>query len=121
MKIVGFRLPWWGVLIIAVVVGLMVACTSAAVPTLQTPAGPIVCHGSTFVAGSSSHPTFDQSTGYDIDSSCVSATDRRVRHLSQLAVIGVLWLEYGLFAFVVLGLILMLVRAVRGPKQQPFT
>ena len=88
---------------------------------LQTPAGPIVCHGSTFVAGSSSHPTFDQSTGYDIDSSCVSATDRRVRHLSQLAVIGVLWLEYGLFAFVVLGLILMLVRAVRGPQQRPLT
>ncbi|MCU1399054.1 MAG: hypothetical protein JWN62_2163 [Acidimicrobiales bacterium] len=113
------RVRWWGVFIFAVTIGFIVACLSAAAPTLQSPAGPFVCGSGIFVAGSSSHPVHDsdgEGTGYDVDSNCVSKVDGNVEHLSGVKIIGVLWLEYGAFAGIVSGLLVALVRASRRPR-----
>ncbi|MCU1366389.1 MAG: hypothetical protein JWL72_4896 [Ilumatobacteraceae bacterium] len=118
------RVRWWGVLIWAVTIGFIVACLSAAAPTLQSPAGPFVCGSGIFVAGSSSHPVHDSDgdgTGYDVDSNCVSKVDGHVEHLSGIKIIGVLWLEYGVFVGLVTGLFVALVRAGRRPQRaHPF-
>ena len=109
------RLPWWGALLIAVCVAFVVACLGAAAPSLQRPAGPVLCRDGTFVPGNHSQPTSDgEGTGYDIDSSCVTTATGQIARVDSFAIVGVLWAEYTVVAFVVLMVLLALVRAVRG-------
>ena len=109
------RLPWWGTLLIAVCVAFMVACTGAAVPSLQRPAGPVLCRDGTFVPGNHSQPTSDgEGTGYDIDSSCVATATGQPKHVDSFAIVGVLWAEYTVVGFVALVGLIALVRAARG-------
>ena len=110
-------LPWWGSLLIAICVGLMVACLGAAVTDLQTPVGPVLCRHGAFVAGNTSHPANDGGTAYDIDSACVSTTTGEVKQLNGLAVIGVLWSEYAAVCFIVLTCLVALVRSIRGTRR----
>lgn len=100
----------------------MVACIGAAVPSLQTPAGPVLCRSGTFVAGNRSQPTSDgEGTGYDIDSSCVSAATGQAAHVDSFAIVGVLWAEYTLAGFVALTAFIALARAARGTPRTDHT
>lgn len=92
----------------------MVACIGAAVPSLQTPAGPALCRSGTFVAGNRSQPTSDgEGTGYDIDSTCVSAATGQAEHVNSFAIVGVLWAEYTVAGFVTLTVCIALARRHR--------
>ena len=114
------RLPWWGTLLIAVCASLMLACVGTAVPSLQAPAGPVLCRDGNFVAGSRSHPT-DDGTGYDVDSSCRSAATGQSEHLDSFAILGVLWAEYTVAGFVALSGSVALVRAARRTPREDHT
>ncbi|MCU1394529.1 MAG: hypothetical protein JWM34_2957 [Ilumatobacteraceae bacterium] len=114
------RLRWWNVLLMAVIAGFIIACLGAAFTTLQTPAGPFVCRNGVFLAGNTKtivHDADGTSNGFNVDSSCVDKVTGLVRHLNGIEILGILWLIYGVFAFVVLLLVVMLVRSIRVPRQ----
>ena len=105
----------WGVgLFIAIVIGFVLACLGSAITTLQRPAGPLLCSRGDFVAGNVSE-RFGGTTAYNIDSACV--TGGVVRHLSQTLIIGVLWVEYTAAAFVVIAMLVLVIRGLRGPPR----
>ena len=109
-------LRWWVWLIVAVVIGFSLACLSAAALSLQAPAGPVLCRGGTFLAGNDSVPSGDRRpSGRNIDSVCVGANGA-VHHISQVSIVGVLWLEYTLAALIPLMLLVGLGRARRRTR-----
>ena len=59
---------------------------------------------------------FGATTLYNIDSACVSATGV-VHHRSQLAVMGVLWVEYAVAAFAIIAVLVWVIRGLRGPPR----
>ncbi|MCU1501732.1 MAG: hypothetical protein JWM12_1086 [Ilumatobacteraceae bacterium] len=109
------RLPWWGWLLIAVVLGFAIACLGAVFTGLQGPAGPVLCRNGTFVAGSTSE-RFADGTTYDIDSACLGGNGS-AEHLSGLAITGVLWAEYTLALLVIIAVLVWVIRGLRGPPR----
>jgi hypothetical protein len=110
------RMRWWGWLILAVILGFMLACLGAAVTTLQRPAGPLLCNNGTFAVGNTSRHYVD-GTAYNIDTACVTS-DGVVHHLSEASIAGVLWLEYTVAIFVMLMIVVSLTRALRTPRMR---
>ncbi|MCU1360528.1 MAG: hypothetical protein JWN99_1817 [Ilumatobacteraceae bacterium] len=106
---------WTTWFLIALCVGFTLGCLSSAVTTLQRPAAPIVCSNGDYVAGSTAQH-FGGTTSFNIDAYCVSP-DGNAHHLSQAAIIGVLWLEYTLALCLVFAVMVWLIRGLRGPPR----
>jgi hypothetical protein len=107
-------LRWRVWLFIAIVFGFVLGCLASAITQLQAPAGPIVCRSGEFVAGSTADH-YGGTTSFNIDSACV--TDDVARHVSQVTIIGVLWLEYAVVAFALIAAMVWVVRGLRGPPR----
>jgi ABC-type uncharacterized transport system permease subunit len=106
---------WWALLLVAIVLGFMFACVAAAVTSLQRPAGLVLCSEGRFLAGNVVEHSVG-ATGYNIDAVCV-ADDGTVRALSQVQVLGVLWLEYAVVWAAVIVLVAVVWRAVRRSRR----
>jgi hypothetical protein len=93
-------LRWWAALLIAIVLGFIVAVLGAAVTALQRPAGWAVCNDGRFVAGRTVEHSVG-ATGYNFDAVCVRV-DGRAQSVSSIRLLGVLWSEYAIACFVLL-------------------
>ena len=114
-RVAPIRWRWWAVLLVGAVLGFMVACVAAAVTSLQRPAGPVLCRGGRLLAGNVIEHSVG-ATGYNIHAVC-AADDGTLRSLSQVQVIGVLWLEYTLAWVAVISVVLVIWRAVHGSRR----
>ncbi len=103
-------LRWRSWFIIAWVAAFMVACLASAFTSLQEPGGAVLCRGR-FVAGNVSE-TFGGTTAFNMDSVCLGV-DGSVRHVNQLALIGVLWVEYTVVGFAAVVVLVSAYRALR--------
>ncbi len=93
-------LRWWAGLLIAIVLGFIVAVLGAAFTALQRPAGWAVCNDGRFVAGRTVEHSVG-ATGYNFDAVCVRA-DGTAQSVSSIRLLGVLWSEYAIACFVLL-------------------
>jgi hypothetical protein len=93
-------LRWWAALLIAIVLGFIVAFLGAAVTALQRPAGWAVCNDGRFVAGRTVEHSVE-ATGYNFDAFCVRA-DGTAQSVSSIRLVAVLWSEYAIACFALL-------------------
>jgi hypothetical protein len=112
-------LRWWAALLIAIVLGFIVAALSAAITSLQRPAGWAVCNDGRFVAGRTVEHSVG-ATGYNFNSVCVRA-DGTPQSVSSIGLFGVLWLEYAIACFVLLVAARGLTRIARRSRRVPDT
>jgi hypothetical protein len=110
------RTHWWIWLFVAITIGFSFACLGAAVTSLQRPAGPLLCSGSTLHAGNASEH-FGGTTAYNIDSACIDA-DGTIHELSQVSIIGALWLVYSVVTFVVIAALVVLAKGIRALRHE---
>jgi hypothetical protein len=108
-------LRWKTWMLIAMVFGFFIACLGSAITDLQAPAAPILCSGGDFAAGNDVEQ-FGGTTSYNVDTTCTAA-DGETRQLSQLAVVGVLWIEYGAALFLLIAVFVWIIRGLRGPPR----
>ena len=112
-------LRWWALLVIAIVLGFIVAALGAAVTALQRPAGWAVCNDGRFVAGRTVEHSVE-ATGYNFDAVCVRA-DGTAKSVSSIPLLGVLWSEYAIACFVLLVAARGLTRIARRSRRIPDT
>ena len=112
-------LRWWAALLIAIVLGFIVAFLGAAVTALQRPAGWAVCNDGRFVAGQTVEHSVG-TTGYNFDAACVLA-DGTAQSVSSIRLVGVLWSEYAIASFVLLMAARELTRIARRSRRVPDT
>jgi hypothetical protein len=93
-------LRWWAALLIAIVLGFIVAVLGAALTALQRPAAWAVCNDGRFVAGRAVEHSV-AATGYNFDAVCISA-DGTAQSVSSFPLLGMLWSEYAIACFVLL-------------------
>jgi hypothetical protein len=108
-------LRWWAALLIAIVLGFIVAALGAAVTALQRPAGWAVCSDGRFVAGRTVEHSV-ATTGYNFDAVCVRA-DGTAQSVSSIRLLGMLWSEYAIACFVLLMASLGLTRIARRSRR----